>query len=852
MGWLDKYSDEGDARKRTKLDKLAVPTDEEVIKRQAFAESSFDPKKVSPKGAIGLFQVLPDTYGDYKKKTKDKGPISRLKDPKHSFAVRNWYMDDLGNSTMIKDKPHGRVVAEAKKLAAYNWGRGDLSKYLSSQKDSGVDIYHSLDWVQGLPRETRDYLGRVLFRNDPKFEVDYLKAIHSNPQATELDSYEEGGQIPWQKDPEFLFKDKYNTKLNKQEEREFNKWVKSESSRQGRDILMDMGAYDIKGFWKSGDYKNRDDDNHGSDRWKKPNHPTFSKESTYHGAEGFYGGEWGEDGSYHPSRQTRQLYDPEYYKSLFGREPHRPEHLNLSKSTNFTPSIFANGGDLTAKRDITNINPLSIISKEDLEEYYRTQSGEPSYQQFRLNRSKAEEIQRQNQNLMSKGQTKLGNAITDLGTGILTWGTEFRPPTDYELERNRYSADKGFFGTQYNRAQSIARAGSWGLADIMTGASMSGVGKPNRFATSFIPSKHVNEVVDIPEDILKGLAEKHRTSLEPIELLYREQALNKKILNNADDYLKAISSNANRARLKEFDEIYDTRLSQRLDPWIDIMENATQIGKSSKIQIGPPTSFTRDELGINTINWSPKDPKTVFNTPSGKFDDLPVTKNTRTSILNPKLHEEDIPTVVWHELSHDFNDVGNFFYPHTDMNKIFLLDHDLEKIFKTFSKINLKDAAEAKNAYVYKTYSSGNIPLDYTDVPIEDIIKRESEYITRPTETWAFLSTNLKQDLVREGYIKNYLDPIDKSILEKAKKGKNTIYSRFEPYIEDEDQFIKMFNRMGLGTIPAALGARTLVNKDNKFEDGGRLDYTIKSGLLKKSSKLSNFTQESGWLDKYK
>lgn len=496
-----------------------------------------------------------------------------------------------------------------------------------------------------------------------------------------------------------------------------------------------------------------------------------------------------------------------------------PVRINISQKGNGGKlNSFEGGGDLTAKRDVTNINPLSIISKEDLEEYYRTQSGEPSYQQFRLNRSKAEEIQKQNQNLMSKGQTRVGNAITDLGTGILTWGTEFRPPTDYELERNRYSADKGFFGTQYDRARSIARAGSWGLADIMTGAVMSGIGKPNRFATNFVPSKFTTEVVDLPEDILKKIKDNNKTLSGEFNFTPRKDALNKEIARSADAYIEAITSEVNRARLEEFDEIYGTKLAQRLDPWVDIIKNAEQISKNSKIQIGFPQSFSKDELGINIINWSPKDSKAVFNNPSGKFDNLPVTKNTRTSILNPKLHKEDIPTVVWHELSHDFNDVGNFFYSHTDINKSSQLIDDLKKVFKTPSKVNLKDAAEAKNAYVYKTYSSGNIPLDYTDVPIEDIIKREFNYITSPTETWAFLSTNLKQDLVREGYIKNYLDPINKSILERVKNGKNTIYSRFEPYIGDEDQFIKMFNRVGLGTIPAAVGAKTLTGKDNKFQ----------------------------------
>jgi hypothetical protein len=197
---------------------------------------------------------------------------------------------------------------------------------------------------------------------DEALNKDISKYFPNKKDGGQINSFEDGGSVKGfqpkqfsfdQQDPEFLFKRKYNTELSEQEDKQFNDWVKQESLRQGRNILMDIGAYDVKGFWKSGDHNNMDGDNHGSDRWKKPNHPTFSNQSIYHGTGGFYGGEWGEDGSYHPSRQTRELYSSEYYQQLFGNEPHRPEHLNLSRSTNFTPSIFEDGGEIQTyvKRD---------------------------------------------------------------------------------------------------------------------------------------------------------------------------------------------------------------------------------------------------------------------------------------------------------------------------------------------------------------------------------------------------------------------------------------------------------------------------------------------------------------------
>ena len=140
--------------------------------------------------------------------------------------------------------------------------------------------------------------------------------------VTEYPQMQEGGQ---NFDPEMMYWDQYNTPLRPGRQRRFDKWTAKESERQGRDILMDKGSYDIQGFWKSEDYKHMDKDNHGSDTWKKPNHPTFSTGSKYV-SEMNPGGLWLEDGSYYPSYQTSQLYGPEYYQWLFGGEPNRPEH----------------------------------------------------------------------------------------------------------------------------------------------------------------------------------------------------------------------------------------------------------------------------------------------------------------------------------------------------------------------------------------------------------------------------------------------------------------------------------------------------------------------------------------------
>jgi hypothetical protein len=151
-------------------------------------------------------------------------------------------------------------------------------------------------------------------------------------------------------DPEMKFRNKYNTDLTKSEQTAFNKWAQEESERQGRDILMDKGAYDVQGFWKSGDYKNIDKDGHGTDKWKKPNHPTFSNESIYHNVDGYVGGVWGKDGSYMPSAHTSGMYGADYYDRMFSSEADRPEHLHPFSKQQMTGSkvkgmMLENGGD---------------------------------------------------------------------------------------------------------------------------------------------------------------------------------------------------------------------------------------------------------------------------------------------------------------------------------------------------------------------------------------------------------------------------------------------------------------------------------------------------------------------------
>ena len=102
----------------------------------AYTESHYNPDAVSPKGAAGVMQFMPGTARQY--------GIDPL-DP-HSAI-------DAGGKHVryLLDKYGGD---QAKALAAYNWGEGNLDKALAASDGR--------DWRAQLPAETYDYLGKIL------------------------------------------------------------------------------------------------------------------------------------------------------------------------------------------------------------------------------------------------------------------------------------------------------------------------------------------------------------------------------------------------------------------------------------------------------------------------------------------------------------------------------------------------------------------------------------------------------------------------------------------------------------------------------------------------------------------
>lgn len=115
------------------------------------------------------------------------------------------------------------------------------------------------------------------------------------------------------------FTNLYNTVLEGNEEAIFNDWVRSNSKRLKKDLSKDLSDYDLKGYFKKLVMTGEASpflEGHLPDTFKKPNHPTFSKDSFY-SSDFLPGGLWDEKGNFHPSNWNLRLRSKEELQNYF-------------------------------------------------------------------------------------------------------------------------------------------------------------------------------------------------------------------------------------------------------------------------------------------------------------------------------------------------------------------------------------------------------------------------------------------------------------------------------------------------------------------------------------------------------
>lgn len=117
------------------------------------AESGYDAEAVSPRGATGLMQIMPETAqwiaGQLPVENYHHGLLT---EPDLNVTLGTWYLANL------MDEFDGDLVLS---LAAYNGGRGNVARWVSEGRlDPDADLSRRLESIP-FP-ETRLYVNKVL------------------------------------------------------------------------------------------------------------------------------------------------------------------------------------------------------------------------------------------------------------------------------------------------------------------------------------------------------------------------------------------------------------------------------------------------------------------------------------------------------------------------------------------------------------------------------------------------------------------------------------------------------------------------------------------------------------------
>ena len=151
-----------------------MPTDS-IYNRQIFTESRYDSDAVSSAGATSIAQIMPNTFKDgLEKGYVPKG--TKYEDLATNDALALQFRDNYMNDLLSRSWNKGSdKIKMAKALAAYNLGPTALVKILNKSKKTR-DIYNNLEWLEDLPKETREYVNKIMVGGDEDFEKEYKRS----------------------------------------------------------------------------------------------------------------------------------------------------------------------------------------------------------------------------------------------------------------------------------------------------------------------------------------------------------------------------------------------------------------------------------------------------------------------------------------------------------------------------------------------------------------------------------------------------------------------------------------------------------------------------------------------------
>jgi len=335
------------------------------------------------------------------------------------------------------------------------------------------------------------------------------------------------------------------------------------------------------------------------------------------------------------------------------------------------------------------------------------------------------------------------------------------------------------------------------------------VGKLSKANKVIDATKVGSKVLNKTDDVVKNLPK-----LEQIPLDFRiedflknissTERKNMEIVKKGNTYFKELDNPESLKRLKEFGDEYNIDLLDAYKKAEERWDYGKNIGGHSKFKV---KKTEEDWYGLSTTKWDYEDELRLFDLKQKFGEDSKQVKDFYKELSQKKSINyisdaaplERYEKTIWHELSHDINK--------SIIDSSPKLQEDIKNIFIEKGTADLNKVKKGREYVAKDFYTKKDEVLKDLDNPekLQKIGEDEFDYVTRPTETWAFLSTNLRQDLKNTGVIKNYNEILTPEKLEKAIKNGNTVFSRFEPYIKDKDAFIKLFNKMTLSIAPAAL-----------------------------------------------
>ena len=288
-------------------------------------------------GSVNASENASDGYDQNGKRNTIIGHVEKMSRDHRPQVVKRFFSNDLdGFLDGGKPSPKDAPAAQSNKNA------------LDSFLDAPVSTANtSLAVGEGTNVTTDLATGEITLKNGtlpnpakptipiPKLGVPVNPVNPNNAMiAAQIPEIAAPTAAPPQKtgNPSEKFLDQYNTALSAADEQKFQQWALSNYGSPDR-LNGELGNYDLRGAWQelqSGKSKVADN-GHLPDKFKKPNHITFSDESQYANGDG---GKWQKIGGkwqFTPSKQTLELYGADGLKNYFA-EQEKDANLNLSPS----------------------------------------------------------------------------------------------------------------------------------------------------------------------------------------------------------------------------------------------------------------------------------------------------------------------------------------------------------------------------------------------------------------------------------------------------------------------------------------------------------------------------------------